>query len=131
MPSKSRKQQKFIFAKRAQYKTKKDTPEKWKWVWEKDWEKIEEKLLYKYFEAKGAIMEIFFDDLEKQLKRAKTFEDLAIVLSSYGGSKPAKIEIGLKIKELADMFGNDFKKAKTYAFKELTKRRGQYFTMGS
>jgi hypothetical protein len=42
MPSKSRDQQKMIFAKRSQYKTKADTPEDWKWVWNDDWIKVEE-----------------------------------------------------------------------------------------
>jgi len=45
MPSSSRQQQKFIFAKRGQYNTKADTPEKFKWVWDKDWETVEEKVI--------------------------------------------------------------------------------------
>jgi len=32
MPAKSEKQQKFIFAKRGEYKNKSNTPEKWQWV---------------------------------------------------------------------------------------------------
>jgi hypothetical protein len=42
MPSKSREQQKMIFAKRGQYKTKGNTPQKDKWVWDSGWEKLEE-----------------------------------------------------------------------------------------
>jgi len=40
MPAKSKVQQRLIFSKRSQYKTKKDTPEKWKWIWDKGWEKV-------------------------------------------------------------------------------------------
>ena len=49
MPSKSEKQRKFIFARRSQYKTKENTPEKFKWVWEKDWEKIDDSLTFDQF----------------------------------------------------------------------------------
>jgi len=42
MPAKSEQQRKMIFAKRGQYKTKAKTPKKWKWVWGKEWEKLEE-----------------------------------------------------------------------------------------
>lgn len=42
MPSKSPEQQKMIFAKRSQYKTKENAPDKWKWVFEKGWDKLEE-----------------------------------------------------------------------------------------
>ena len=37
MPSTSEQQRKLVFAKRGQYKTKADTPDKWKWVWNDDW----------------------------------------------------------------------------------------------
>lgn len=42
MPSHSRQQQKMIFAKRSIYKTKANTPDKWKFIWDKGWEKLEE-----------------------------------------------------------------------------------------
>jgi len=42
MPSKSEQQRKFIFAKRSQYRSKEKTPEKYKFIWEKSWEEIEE-----------------------------------------------------------------------------------------
>lgn len=42
MPSKSNLQRKFIFYKRDKYKTKKNTPEKWKWIWDEEWETVEE-----------------------------------------------------------------------------------------
>jgi len=40
MPSQSEKQRQFIFIKRGEFKTKDKTPEKWKWIWDKDWEVI-------------------------------------------------------------------------------------------
>lgn len=40
MPSSSEQQRKFIFAKRGQYKSKENTPDKWKWIWGKEWETI-------------------------------------------------------------------------------------------
>ena len=45
MPSKSEKQRRFIYAIRNKYKKKKDTPKKWKWVWNDEWLKIEENLI--------------------------------------------------------------------------------------
>lgn len=39
MPPTSRQQQKMIFAKRSIYKTKEKTPDKWKFIWDKGWEK--------------------------------------------------------------------------------------------
>lgn len=41
MPSRSKAQQKMIFARRKQYGSKEKTPDKWKWIWEKGWEKLE------------------------------------------------------------------------------------------
>lgn len=38
MPAKSESQRKMIFAKRDQYKTKENTPKKYKFIWDKDWE---------------------------------------------------------------------------------------------
>ena len=43
MPSKSKKQRDFVFSLRDKYKTVDKTPKKYKWVWNKDWEKIEPK----------------------------------------------------------------------------------------
>jgi hypothetical protein len=57
MPAKSEKQRKLIFAKRGQYKTKANTPAKWKWVWGKEWEHIKEEkqpnVFDKYVEQMG------------------------------------------------------------------------------
>ena len=41
MPAKSKKQLKFIFAKRGQYGSKSKTPKKFKWVWGKEWAHLE------------------------------------------------------------------------------------------
>jgi hypothetical protein len=55
MPVQSESQRKMIFAKRSQYKNKEKTPDKWKWIWNKDYEnkgslpeKLEESLFGKY-----------------------------------------------------------------------------------
>lgn len=49
MPSSSEQQRKLVFAKRGQYKTKSDTPDKWKWVWNDDWLTVkQESSLKKY-----------------------------------------------------------------------------------
>lgn len=48
MTSQSTKQRQFIFAKRAQYKTKDNTPEKDKWIWHKDWETVKERKIKRY-----------------------------------------------------------------------------------
>lgn len=45
MPSHSEKQRKFIYAIRNRYKKKKDTPKKWKWVWNDEWLKVQESVL--------------------------------------------------------------------------------------
>jgi len=37
MSSQSEKQRQFIFTKRGEFKTKDKTPEKWKWISDKDW----------------------------------------------------------------------------------------------
>lgn len=38
MPAKSQNQRGLIFGKRDQYGSKKNTPKKWKWIWDEDWE---------------------------------------------------------------------------------------------
>lgn len=38
MPAKSDAQRGMIFSRRDQYGSKENTPEKWKWIWEKGWE---------------------------------------------------------------------------------------------
>lgn len=55
MPATSQAQRGLIFGKRSQYKTKKDTPKKWKWIWDEEWEnkgklpeKVEERRIYDF-----------------------------------------------------------------------------------
>jgi len=38
MPAKSQAQRGLIFSRRDQYGSKKNTPKKWKWIWDEDWE---------------------------------------------------------------------------------------------
>jgi hypothetical protein len=38
MPAKSQAQRGLIFSRRDQYGSKKNTPKRWKWVWDEDWE---------------------------------------------------------------------------------------------
>jgi len=42
MPSSSEKQRNYIFYLRGKYKSRDKAPEKWKWVFDKGWEEIEE-----------------------------------------------------------------------------------------
>ena len=47
MPAKSQSQRRLIFKKRDQYKNKENAPEKWKWVFDSEWEnkgKLPEKI---------------------------------------------------------------------------------------
>jgi len=37
MPARSKKQFKMIQARRGKYGTKKETPDKWQWIWDKEW----------------------------------------------------------------------------------------------
>lgn len=50
MPSKSRQQQKYVFYLRGKYKTKENTPDKFKWVWDSGWKKLEENIFDKYLD---------------------------------------------------------------------------------
>lgn len=43
MPSKSEQQRKWIFTQRSKYKSKENTPDNMKWIWEKSWKIIEKK----------------------------------------------------------------------------------------
>jgi len=42
LPARSRKQQRYIFYLRNKYKSPSKTPEKYKWIWKKEWERLEE-----------------------------------------------------------------------------------------
>jgi hypothetical protein len=50
MPSKTPRQRRFIFAIRRKYVSKSDTPKKWKWVWGKEWTKLEESIVLTFGE---------------------------------------------------------------------------------
>lgn len=42
MPSSTERQRRFIFAKRRRYGTRARTPDRWRWVWGKEWERLAE-----------------------------------------------------------------------------------------
>ena len=44
MPSRTNKQRRFIFAKRGKYKSSKNTPDNWKWIWNDDWTHVSDSL---------------------------------------------------------------------------------------
>lgn len=44
MPAKSPKQLRLIYTIRGKYKTKENTPKKWKWVWGKEWGKLSKEI---------------------------------------------------------------------------------------
>lgn len=48
MPAKSNKQLRFIYAKRGQYKNKKSTPSKWKWIWNDEWLHVRESIILSF-----------------------------------------------------------------------------------
>ena len=57
MPAKSKRQLRLIYANRKHYKTMKNTPKKWKWIWEEGWtnvnykklpQKVEEHMIVKF-----------------------------------------------------------------------------------
>lgn len=41
MPARSKQQLKLIYARRDMYKSKENTPEKWKWIWNSEWEDVD------------------------------------------------------------------------------------------
>lgn len=42
MPAKTERQRRFIFAKRREFKTKTETPKKWRWIWKPEWTELAE-----------------------------------------------------------------------------------------
>jgi len=75
MPSRSEQQRKFIFAKRNQYGSKDKAPEKWKWVFDKEWETIEEMIYKKIFKENYKMKiykPLFFEsELSIRIQKAK------------------------------------------------------------
>ena len=62
MPAKSQNQRGLIFGKRNQYKSKAKTPNKWKWIWDEDWEnkgKLPKKKNKKVLPKKGALWKYY------------------------------------------------------------------------
>ena len=57
MPASSTKQLKFIYAKRAQYKTKSKAPKKYKWVFDEEWGHLKENAKIMTFEEFNIYLE--------------------------------------------------------------------------
>jgi hypothetical protein len=114
MPAKSRKQQKMIYTKRSIYKTKAKTPDKWKWIWDPGYSKIEEESVFdKYLNSisegrdlmsavrGGALMNVgagsmqqIIDVIKALYDRGMTAQDIAeALLSLLGVDEPKWIEI--------------------------------------
>ena len=95
MPSSTEQQRKFIFAKRGQYKSKENTPDKWKFIWDKDWEKVQERYIPFNFEESTKFNVFSIRKIiENSLKEAYKFR------LNY-----AKKELGLKGKDINDSIG--------------------------
>jgi len=80
MPSKSKKQRNWIFHLRGKYKTQKNTPEKYKWIWEKEWEQIEEDRLKRY---KPILKEALSPKERERIKKEIDELDLKIKKSAF------------------------------------------------
>jgi len=94
MPSRSEKQRNFIFAKRSEYKTKSNTPEDWQWVWDSEWEKIEERLPMKrykpLFESDIYDSLLKFDGSDADIKQLKEWLSTLNLKSGKAPSGMAK-----------------------------------------
>jgi len=91
MPAKSQAQRGLIFGKRNQYKTKKNTPKKWKWIWDEDYEnkgKLPEKVKESFITKFKIFEERYLSDDEIEA----SYDDFEIVsfsvdsLSDRGGA---------------------------------------------
>lgn len=105
MPSKSRAQQKMIFARRGMYKTKSNTPEKWKWIWDKGYEKLEAGAPEKITESKlDKYLSKLYNEASKDSDsyNTKKIENALKILSIYGS--PSSIKQIM----MARTFVNDF-----------------------
>lgn len=76
MPSKSKQQLKLVYAMRTKYKTKADTPDRWKWVWEEGWGKLEK-------DAPEKITESLFDLIYQSVIEEMN-DNVKIVLDADG-----------------------------------------------
>jgi len=110
MPTRSQSQRKLIFAKRSQYGSRAETPEKWKWVWEKDWEN-KGKLPDKVGEIKELIRKLVTKHLVKEgyirvpdgyEDKIKSIADLLRVRSDFynaNGVNQLMIDLSYTIKQ--------------------------------
>lgn len=104
MPAKSREQQQMIYAKRSQYGSRDKAPEDWKWVFDSDWNKVEEEKIVPYkrlFENKFTKKDTqkILDDIDKGKKHFSKEE--------FNILNDAKYDISSGV-SLIDMYGVKF-----------------------
>ena len=77
MPANSKRQLRLIYSKRNKYKTEKNTPKNWKWVWDKEWTDVNYKKLPE--KVKEHIITKFNDFLNesKKLPKSLTIEKIS------------------------------------------------------
>ena len=86
MPSKSEKQKRLVYAKRNIYKSKLNTPKKWKWIWNNDWLHVENLNHIKLFEdfsnniLSNNLEELFTNEISRLKKELNL--DIKIVISN-------------------------------------------------
>ena len=68
MPSKSQKQRRWIFYLRGKYKSKENTPKKYKFIWEKSWEEISEE-----YETTSKYLNIYLEMVKGDFPAVKKF----------------------------------------------------------
>ena len=77
MPASSKRQLRLIYAKRKHYKTMKNTPKNWKWIWEEGWTKVDvKKLPQKVEESFITKFDDFVNEGVKDYLKPKSDEDL-------------------------------------------------------
>lgn len=73
MPAKSQQQLKMIYALRNKYKTKKDTPEEDKWIWNEEWTKdVKMKKLPKKVKENRRIK--LFEDYRSEMEESQWYK---------------------------------------------------------
>jgi len=81
MPSKSKQQLKLVYAIRGKYKTKKDTPKNFQWVWEEGWGKLEKDAPEK-ITTNESIFDNLYQVMLEELDSNK--EDSKVILDADG-----------------------------------------------
>ena len=79
MPANSKRQLRLIYSKRNKYKTEKNTPKNWKWVWDKEWTDVNYKKLPE--KVKEHIITKFNDFLNESIRdvlKPKTDDDIKL-----------------------------------------------------